>query len=310
MLRTAAQGHHLHHAWLVTGPEGVGKATLAFRFARALLAGFPGPCLEVPQSHKVFAKVAAGTHPDLVTVERGWDEKRQRARSAMVVDDARQALEHFALTPISDSWRVVIVDGADQLNTSAANLLLKLLEEPPDRAVFVLTSSAPNRLLRTLRSRCVQLRLRTLDALSLSAVLEHLGLAFGPDQQSVLLRESGGLPGKMSKIDGIGAGLVASFADEEDSGDHAREAAPRRPDRALLAGDRDIAGAIAAVDESLRSCLGRARTDLEIVGSGLGLDLRRWHEVRSDLLRLVAATDQFNLDKQQLTFEIMSAVRS
>ena len=308
MLRTAAQGHHLHHAWLLTGPEGVGKATLAFRFARALLAGFPGPCLEVPQSHQVFTEVAAGTHPDLMTVERGWDEKRQRAKGAMLVDDARQALEHFALTPISGSWRVVIVDGADHLNTSGANLLLKLLEEPPDRAVFVLTSSAPNRLLRTLRSRCVLLRLRSLDALSLSAMLEHLGLALSPDQRSVLLRESDGSLGKVPTIDGTGAGLVTSFADDEDPGDQAREAAPRRLDRALLAGDRDVARRISAVDEGLRSCLGRGRTDLEIVGSGLGLSLSRWHEARSDLLRLIAATDQFNLDRQQLTFEIMSAI--
>ncbi len=310
MLRTAAQSHHLHHAWLVTGPEGVGKATLAFRFARALLAGFPGPCLEVPQSHETFTQVAAGTHPDLVTIERGWDDKRQRARAGMVIDDARQALEHFALTPMSDSWRVVIVDGADYLNTSAANLLLKLLEEPPDRAVFVMTSSAPNRLLRTLRSRCVQLPLHPLDAPSLSAVLRHFGLDFDADRQSALPRELGGLPGEVSKIDGIGARLVTSIGDEEDSGDHAREAAPRRPDRALLAGDRDIARAISVVEESVRSCLGRQRTDLEIVESGHWLDLNRWHGVRSDLLRLIAATDQFNLDKQQLMLEIMSAVRS
>ncbi len=109
----------------------------------------------------MFRRVARGTHADLLTVERVWDEKRKRQRTEIVVEGARDIAGFLRLTPAEGGWRVVVVDGAEHLNRNAANALLKVLEEPPARAVLLLTCAAPGRLLPTIRSRCRRLPLRS-----------------------------------------------------------------------------------------------------------------------------------------------------
>ncbi|MGH7040931.1 MAG: hypothetical protein ACREFY_02215, partial [Acetobacteraceae bacterium] len=156
-LRAALTGGRLHHAWLVTGPEGIGKATLAYRFARRLLAGRPAaqaPALPAENgeqagkrdgegglaldpAHPVFRRVAAGAHADLITVERGYDPRRKRVRSVITVEEVRRIAGFMALTPAEGGWRVAIVDGAEDMHPAAANALLKVLEEPPARAVLL-----------------------------------------------------------------------------------------------------------------------------------------------------------------------------
>ncbi len=176
-LRGAFDAGRLHHAWLLTGPEGIGKATLAYRFARALLAGFPAPGLTVAPDHPVFRRVAAGSHPDLLAIARGYDEKKKALRAEILVDDVRKVAGFLALTAAEGGWRVVVVDGADHLNRNAANALLKLLEEPPPRTVLLLTAAAPGRLLPTIRSRCRRLALPPLAARDFAAVLRLGGHA-------------------------------------------------------------------------------------------------------------------------------------
>src|SRR6202451_2873417 len=191
--RTLADAMHLgrmHHAWLITGPEGIGKATLAFRFARRLLAGqtaahenhkrqfdgnqfdegrFDGgqrdgdaTTLALDPTHPVFRRVVAGGHADMLTIERGYDEKTKRLKRDIAFKDVREINSFMALTPAEGGWRVAVVDGAEDLNQSSANALLKILEEPPSRAVLILVCSEPGRLLPTIRSRCRQLRLAPL----------------------------------------------------------------------------------------------------------------------------------------------------
>ena len=144
----AMRSGRMHHAWLITGAPGVGKATLAFRFARRLLAGVkPGDTLGMDPADPVFRRVAVGSHADLLTVEREWDEKKSRLRGEIVVDDARAISTFLRLTPAEGGWRVVVIDGAEHLNRNAANSVLKMLEEPPPRAVLLLTCAAPGRLL-------------------------------------------------------------------------------------------------------------------------------------------------------------------
>ena len=107
----------------------------------------------------MFRRVAAGSHADLLTVERAYDEKRKRMRTQIAVDDVRRISDFMSLTPAEGGWRVVVVDGAEELNQTSANALLKMLEEPPPRAMLLLVCAAPGRLLPTIRSRCRRLRL-------------------------------------------------------------------------------------------------------------------------------------------------------
>src|SRR5277367_4475775 len=149
----------LHHAWLLTGPEGVGKATFAYRVARRLLGATPdarfGPLGSAPD-HPVSRQVAARSHPDLLVLERAGEDGK--ARKVIPVDDARRLPEFFSKAPASAPYRVAIVDAVDDMNPNAANALLKTLEEPPERGILLLVSHAPGGLLPTIRSRCRRLR--------------------------------------------------------------------------------------------------------------------------------------------------------
>jgi DNA polymerase-3 subunit delta' len=166
VLRDAFVGGRMHHAWLLGGPKGIGKATLAYRFARFALA-YPDPAsaasappgLGLPEDHPVFRKVAGRGHPNLLTLARPWDEKNKRYRTELTVDEVRRLIPFFGSTAAEAGWRIVVVDSADEMNASAANALLKLLEEPPVRSLFLVLSHAPGRLLPTIRSRCRSLTL-------------------------------------------------------------------------------------------------------------------------------------------------------
>ncbi|MEZ5849545.1 MAG: DNA polymerase III subunit delta' [Hyphomicrobiaceae bacterium] len=161
-----AQGR-MHHGWLIAGPEGVGKATLAWRLARHLLArpgerdAF-GESLEVPPETTAARQVAALSHPDLLLLRRVWDTRTKRFTTGIPVDEVRRLRSFLTHTSAHDANRVVIVDSADELNTAAANALLKSLEEPPANTFFLLVTSAPGRLLPTIRSRCRMLELHAL----------------------------------------------------------------------------------------------------------------------------------------------------
>lgn len=173
----------LAHAWLICGPKGIGKAALAYRFARFVLAGggeggglFGGgpENLGLRPDHPVFRRVAAQGHADLQTVERGWsDDKKTKLKTEIVVEDVRGIGSFMSLTPAEGGWRVVIIDSADEMNRNAANAVLKVLEEPPRNALMLLVSHSPGRLLPTIRSRCRRLMLQPLSEATVSDLLHH-----------------------------------------------------------------------------------------------------------------------------------------
>ncbi len=180
-LRTAFESGRLAHAWLITGPRGIGKATLAFRFARFVLNGgaaraepdmFAGAGdvssstsggLYVDPALPLFRRVASGGHSDLFTVERRLDPKKGKLYTEIRADDIRDIGPFLFTTPAEGGWRVVVIDCADEMNRHAANAVLKVLEEPPNKAVLLLVSHNPGRLLATIRSRCRKLALKPLN---------------------------------------------------------------------------------------------------------------------------------------------------
>ena len=167
----------LHHAWLLAGPRGVGKATFAREAATRVLAEAAGPAvhlpgLDTPEDHRIAKLVEAGSHPDLRWLERLENEKTGNLARNITVDQVRALGELFDLTPALSPWRAVVIDSIDDLEKSAANALLKMLEEPPANCLFLLVSHAPGRLLPTIRSRCRRLDFQSLDDEAMTSILD------------------------------------------------------------------------------------------------------------------------------------------
>lgn len=177
-------GGRMHHAWLLAGPEGIGKATLAYRLARHVLAR-PAERgagnLGVDSSTAAARQVLALSHPGLLLLRRPYDVRAKRFAASILIDEVRRLRSFLGLTSAQGTWRIVIVDSADDLNVNAANALLKSLEEPPADALFLLISSEPSRLLPTIRSRCRRLDLEPLAGADLRAATEAALAAAGMD---------------------------------------------------------------------------------------------------------------------------------
>jgi DNA polymerase-3 subunit delta' len=307
-LADAMRSRRMHHAWLITGPSGIGKATLAFRFARRLLAGVaPGTSLALDADHPVFRRVAAGSHADLLTIEREWDPKRRRLRGEIVVDDVRRIADFLRLTPAEGGWRVVVVDGAEELNRSAVAALLKVLEEPPDRAVLLLVCAAAGRLLPTIRSRCRRLRLAPLAEPDLSRLLPILLPELNADTCDRLITLAEGSPGRalqLAEAGGVGAAETVSnvldaLPDLGPDGAIARaheiaDGFGRQEDAFSTFMDLTRAAVAAAVRDAAR---GRADPEqTKLLGNR---PLADWVDVWHALTRLQDETETAYLDKRQ-----------
>jgi DNA polymerase-3 subunit delta' len=303
-LFAAARGQRLAHAWLIGGPRGIGKATLAYRFARFLLAAAPGAdSLALDAAHPTFRRVAADTHADLLTVELAFDPVRKRMRSEIAVEDVREISAFMRLTPAEGGWRVVVLDGAEHMNKSGANSLLKVLEEPPPRAVLLLVSHTPGALLPTLRSRCRALDLAPLGQGALQALLaQHrpdlgsdqvgrlIGLADGSLGRALMLAEGEGLAmadlaaDVLYQLPRLSAARVQGVADQVGRGESAFSTFIDLLRRALASAVRQAArGAPDALGQKL---------------AGLR-PLDAWSEVWHALGRLQDETEHAYLDRRQ-----------
>ena len=180
----------LHHAWLIGGPQGIGKATLAYRVARALLdtGREPGTIgsLDVEPGSPAARQIVALSHPNLAILRRAPATDKKSASATIPVDAVRRALGMFGSTSADGGYRICIVDSAEDLTISSANALLKVIEEPPPRSIFLIVSHAPQRILPTIRSRCRRLLLRPLSDADIRSVIASLGAPWSEMPSDVL----------------------------------------------------------------------------------------------------------------------------
>ncbi len=296
----------LHHAWLLTGPEGVGKATFAYRAARRLLGAPPEPSygvLGAPPGHPVSRQIIARSHPDIMVLERiGEDGK---VRKAIPVDEARKLSDFFSKSPASAPHRVAIIDAADDLNVNSANAVLKTLEEPPERGILLLISHSPGRLLPTIRSRCRRLAFGGLAESDVTEFVQSRTSANAEDSIR-LARMANGAPGRALALALAGAVAVDDAAKEILIGlPQINEAA------ALALTDRFRGGEGQAqfnlLFERLAERVHSHTTRLASEGYG-GLD--RWASAWETLQRLPREVEAVNLDRTDAFFTALSELRA
>lgn len=299
-----------HHAVLIEGPEGIGKATLAFRFANHILR-YPDPLtaperLEDPDpSHPVSRQLASGASHNLLHLSRPVDEKTGRVKSAITVDEVRKAGHFFAQTSGTGNWRIVIIDPADDLNRNAANAILKILEEPPKRAMFLVLSHAPGKLLPTIRSRCLPLKLHELDPSAMDQTLAQLGLAIPADKRESVLRLARGSVARALKLVNYGGVdiLEAFEAMLAASGPTQRKMMFKIAD-ALSAKDSEVAHGFFV--EHLIDHLADTARSLALGGNLDGAD--HFARLSSSINEQLTVAAAYNLDRKQTILDVLSAV--
>jgi DNA polymerase-3 subunit delta' len=322
-LLDAYRGGRIHHAWLIGGPKGVGKATLAYRFARFVLAN-PDPRvpevarasdLAVPADHPVFRKVAARGHPNLLILERPWDFERRTFRTQLLVDEIRKTVAFFGTTGGEEGWRIAIVDPADDMNDNAANALLKALEEPPQRALFLLTSHAPGQLLPTIRSRTRRLNLAALPTQAIVRALQESPADADADPADVRLAAAlsdGSLRRAIVLLEGEGLALYRSFVKlvarlpEIDIGamhTFADRVSGYRDDEAWTVFRDLLAGWL-----NRRVRREAEPEDAALPAAAQAASLERWAEVWENLTALSADTDEYNLDRKRTVLSILMSL--
>lgn len=208
VLGEAVRSGRFHHAWLLAGPQGIGKASFARAMALRLLAeaaglAVPATGLGLPEEHQTARLVAAGSHPDFTLLARLPHEKTGELVRGISVDQVRGLQRLFATTPTFSPLRIVLVDSADDLGREAANALLKNLEEPPPGTLFLLVSHAPGRLLPTIRSRCRLLRFSPLADEAMRAIVREALPDASPDQVAALVRAGEGAPARALHFAGL-----------------------------------------------------------------------------------------------------------
>lgn len=300
-LQAAFASERPHHAWLLTGPQGLGKALFAERAAIWLLAGRPtGEGFSGAEDSAAASLIAAGSHPDFRRLVRTEDDKG-KLRAAIRVDEVRALQPLFRQTPSIADWRVVIVDSADEMNPQSANALLKNLEEPPQQTLFFLVSHMPGRLLPTIRSRCRTLRFSRLPDATVDSLLERAAPDLDEDDRAILVRLAAGAPGRALRFAEAGvAALAETLAD-------LAETAPAAASAKAIALARTLAGKTngaryAAFLELAPAMIADAARNRR--GPALAQALADWEAAST----LAASAVPLSLDPQAVAFDIAGKV--
>lgn len=326
-----------HHAYLISGPKGIGKATLAYRFARYVLGqgaqataveeeapslslfGEPEPKTKIqPATHHspltleaddpLFRRIAAGSHTDLLTLSPAYDAKKGVEKDIITVDDARKVPEFLSLTPAEGQWRVVIVDAVDQLNDNSANALLKILEEPPARAVLFLICHQPGATLATIRSRCRSLKIDAPTQAEFSEILNKLAPNIALHDHAALYALSQASPGyamTLAQENALkwyegwlnamqpGAGVEARQKFAESA---AASKSPKSWDAIIHSWNIMMQRLVTHGHGTLAPI---TRSEAELLSTLATLPLRTRNQWLEEGRKLITQTETFNLDKKQ-----------
>ena len=298
-----------HHAILLEGPEGIGKATLAFRFADHVLR-HPDPVSAPPHladpdpESETRRQMAAGASHNVLHLERPVDPKSGRLKTAITVDETRKLGKFFGQTSGTGNWRIAIIDPADDMNANAANALLKILEEPPRRSMLLLLAHSPGKLLPTIRSRCMRLRLNPLDRGDMLSALGHLGVKMpaGQEEQIVSMAD-GSVAEALVLVNHGGLDILAAFRDIIADPGPARRRKMQKLADVLSGKDAGMIHDffISRVTGELMA-MARARA---VAGDAATAD--RLAKLSSDLGEKIALSLGYNLDKKQTILSILEA---
>jgi DNA polymerase-3 subunit delta' len=303
----AYRGTRMPHAWLIGGPRGIGKATLAYRMARFVF-GYPDPSapavrsatsLALPPDNAAVRRVVARGHSDLLALDRGINPDTGKPRTQIAVDDIRRTVRFFGSTAGEGGWRICIVDTADELNPSGANALLKILEEPPAKSLLLVVSHAPGGLLPTIRSRCRRLALRPLEPADVAhAVADALGRDAGEgDIKAAALAADGSVARALDLVSGSGLAVREKV-------NAMLDALPNVNPRDLHAlGDalgRGNEGALAAFVDAVRDWLSARITVKGAEPSRLIRMADAWDRIN----RAAREVEAFNLERKPMVFNV------
>ncbi len=342
----AFNAEKIHHAWMITGPKGIGKATLAYKMARFLLNNPPeddqGPglfgdvlekaaltSLETDLESQANHLVNAGSNPDLMITERTEDPKTGKMRSNILVDDVRKINQFFHKTSSDGGWRVAIVDTADEMNRNAANAILKILEEPPKNSILIILAHAPGRLLPTIKSRCRMLPLKPLKSQTVKEILQknypdkeeniidgYVALSNGSPGYAISLIEHQGLKvyreilGLLSTMPNINVPLMHDFAGAITT--------KKSGDIFLLFSEmlsqfisrmvRHVSYLNTGHTHNIKEALTEEFKLMEELGEIIPLD--QWAGLWEKISEKMKVTDQLNMDRKQTVIDILNMINS
>lgn len=306
--RDAMDSGKLHHAWLLAGPRGIGKALFADMAARRVLAEAANPeglgeGLTVPATHPTAQLIKAGSHPDLRRLARlPRDRKPDELARNISVDQIRGIQSLFATTPSMSDWRAVVIDSVDDLERPAANALLKNLEEPPAKCVFLLVCHSPGRILPTIRSRCRILRFARLSDDAMTSAITEAAPELDADERSALVQIGNGAPGQALHYAGLDiAGLDATIGSLIAEGDAGNKS------RAALAQSLALKNAQPRYEAFLeRAPTAIAQHARHLDGNALEMAISTWEKARS----LASGAQRVSLDPQTTVFALAGLLAS
>ncbi len=307
-LLNSYRSERLHHAWLIGGPRGIGKATLAFRFTRFMLAyphRFSKDCKNANSLTELSNLVPTNynsilSHPNVLHLTRPWNQTTKQYRNEITVDEIRRTIPFYGTTAGQDGWRICIVDAADEMNLNAANALLKILEEPPEQAIFLVLAHAPGRLLPTIRSRCRRLDLTPLDEENLIQALEKYDIItdLSKEQINLAIKIAEGSVRRAAKL------LVNDGIKIAEDFEQLFNQLPKADTGKMLAFAETVSARNAIDSYELFQDLVRSNIR-KLIYQGIEKDIPlnsivNWVDVWEESNESVALAEKFNLDKKQI----------